>query len=248
MRRKALLLAAVACVGMLILTACTAAGSPNANQKNTGSLAENESQAADDSQENAGLDAGSTSGTTQEISGTVTSGFGSTGSGSSTGSGNSSGSTGTAVAGYGSGASGTASGGTGGSGSSSTDQPAGGASESQKESTSEEDVAGEFHFGGQDGSEDSGTADKEDIWSGTYTADEESVTIVYLDEETLSFSFSQAGISGQAEVNGSQAVYRGDDYYLVVFNVSNGVLDVSVSSEEDYDASGSPLIGTYIKQ
>lgn len=84
-----------------------------------------------------------------------------------------------------------------------------------------------------------------DVWSGSYVSEEESVSIALLDESTISFAFAQSGISGTASVNGMQAVYNGDDHYVVVFNLNGDLLDVSVSNEEDYDASGSPLNGTY---
>lgn len=88
----------------------------------------------------------------------------------------------------------------------------------------------------------------EDIWSGTYASGTESVTLTYINEDSVSFAFAQSGISGTAKVDGYQAVYNGDDHYVVVFSINNDVLDVSVSNEEDYDASGSPLIGTYVKE
>ncbi len=87
----------------------------------------------------------------------------------------------------------------------------------------------------------------EDVWSGTYESDQESVTITMLDEATISFAFAQSGISGTASVDGSQAVYSGDDHHVIVFNIGGGVVDISVSSEEDFDASESPLNGTYIQ-
>lgn len=90
--------------------------------------------------------------------------------------------------------------------------------------------------------------DADDIWSGVYIGDEETVTVALLNKESLSFSFEEAGISGTAAIKGHQAVYNGDDHHVVVFNVNNDMLDVSVSSEEDFDASGSPLIGTYIRE
>ena len=86
-----------------------------------------------------------------------------------------------------------------------------------------------------------------DIWSGTYVADDETLTIAMAEDTQISFSFADAGISGVADVRGSQAVYKGDDHYVIVFNINGTLLDVSVSSEEDYDASDSPLIGTYVK-
>ncbi len=87
-----------------------------------------------------------------------------------------------------------------------------------------------------------------DSWSGAYVSDDETVNIALLDETTISFAFAQSGISGTAAVNGMQAVYNGDDHYVVVFNLNGTILDVSVSNEEDYDASESPLNGTYMKE
>lgn len=94
------------------------------------------------------------------------------------------------------------------------------------------------------GSENSAAAD----WNGTYSSDTETVTISSIDDTAISFGFAQSGITGKAEVKGSQAIYHGDDYYVVVFDLSGSTLEVSVASEEDYDATGSPLIGTYTKQ
>ena len=91
-------------------------------------------------------------------------------------------------------------------------------------------------------------ASSSDGWTGAYAGNEESVSIALLDESTISFSFAQSGISGTASVNGMQAVYNGDDHYVVVFNKNGDVLDVSVANEEDYDASESPLNGTYTKE
>lgn len=87
-----------------------------------------------------------------------------------------------------------------------------------------------------------------DSWSGSYISDDETVNITLLDETTISFAFAQSGISGTAAVNGMQAVYNGDDHYVVVFNLNGTILDISVSNEEDYDASESPLNGTYMKE
>lgn len=91
-------------------------------------------------------------------------------------------------------------------------------------------------------------AQSSDIWSGTYVGAEETVTLAKLDDESVSFAFAQSGIAGTAKVSGSQAVYKGDDHHVIVFNVNDTVLDVSVSSEEDFDASESPLIGTYVRE
>lgn len=88
----------------------------------------------------------------------------------------------------------------------------------------------------------------EDIWSGTYASDQETVTIELVDEKTISFSFANAGIASTAEVDGTQAVYKGDDHHDVVFEMIEGVLNIAVLSEEDYDTSGSPLNGVYVHQ
>lgn len=85
-----------------------------------------------------------------------------------------------------------------------------------------------------------------DQWEGTYVSEEERVTVKKADEDTISFSFAQSGISGTADIEQNQAVFKGDDYHVVVFSLNGTVLTVSVSSEEDFDASDSPLNGTYI--
>lgn len=87
----------------------------------------------------------------------------------------------------------------------------------------------------------------EDIWSGTYASEQETVTISLIDAESFSFAFTNSGIASVAEVDGDTAVYRGDDHHNVVFGMNEGVLNITVSSEEDYDASASPLNGTYIR-
>lgn len=90
--------------------------------------------------------------------------------------------------------------------------------------------------------------DTADGWSGSYISDNETVNITLLDSTTISFAFAQSGISGTATANEMQAVFYGDDHYVVVFNRNGSVLEISVSNEEDYDASESPLNGTYIKE
>ncbi len=97
-----------------------------------------------------------------------------------------------------------------------------------------------------DGSGESPVA--QDIWSGTYVGDQDTVTIALVDEKTLSFSFANAGIASTAEIDGLQAVYKGDDHHDVVFEMIEGVLNITVLSEEDFDASGSPLNGVYVHQ
>lgn len=92
------------------------------------------------------------------------------------------------------------------------------------------------------------TGASEDIWSGTYASEQETVTITYTDTQSFAFSFANSGIASTAEVNGSQAVYRGDDHHVVIFEISGDILNITVSSEEDFDASGSPLNGTYVRQ
>lgn len=96
--------------------------------------------------------------------------------------------------------------------------------------------------------ESEGDAVVQDIWSGTYASGQETVTIALVDAKTLSFSFANSGIASTAEVDGATAIYRGDDHHVVVFEMNEGVLNVTVSSEEDFDASGSPLNGVYVRQ
>lgn len=100
--------------------------------------------------------------------------------------------------------------------------------------------------------EDADAAENEnaaaDIWSGSYEDSDESVSVQLQDDGNISFAFAQSGIYGTAEVNGTQAVFHGDDYHVVVFNISGDTLEISVASEEDFDASASPLNGTYIRK
>ncbi len=219
MKKKALIIAA-ALAGMLILTAC---GTDENGGSGSGTAA-----------------GGGTSGT-QAVSGTqVVQGDGGAGTGTS-----GQDQQGGSVSGEGQ-----QSGGTSGQdqqspgGSGEDQQNAGDSSQEQQGGEDQEDVLSDVPSVDED--EDSAAA--EDIWSGTYVGDGETVTVTKLGEDAISFSFAQSGISGTAAVNGYQAVYNGDDHHVVVFNISGTVLDVSVSSEEDYDASASPLNGTYVKE
>lgn len=108
-------------------------------------------------------------------------------------------------------------------------------------------AAGEFDGLDQVPGEDETGVVTGDIWTGTYGNDSETLTVIYIDSGTISFAFAQSGISGKAEVNGYYAVYKGDDHHVVVFDISDNVIEVSVSNEEDYDTAASPLIGTYVK-
>lgn len=86
-------------------------------------------------------------------------------------------------------------------------------------------------------------------WSGTYISDaEETLTLGVAENNSISFSFTNSGISGTAELNGSQAIYKGDDHHVVVFEYAEGAVQVTVLSEEDYDTSSSPLNGLYVSQ
>lgn len=235
MRHKALLLAASVVIGMLLLTACTS--SDGQIVQNTGAGTTQEMDSADNQVGGgSGTDTQDSWGAVQDNSGTVQDNSGMTQDNS-----------GAAQA-----TSGTIqnpdsdniSGGV-------SDQTAGQPdealqSESQKESTDGAGSETELpELPENTSGEKTGT---EDIWSGVYKAEQETVTVAFVDAQSISFSFAQSGISGVAAVDGYQAVYKGDDYHVVVFNLNNDVISVSVSSEEDYDASGSPLIGTYVKQ
>lgn len=97
--------------------------------------------------------------------------------------------------------------------------------------------------------EDSNTAMQDDGWVGSYiNENEEILKVSAVDETAITFAFTNAGISGTAELNGNQAVYHGDDYHVAVFDYAGTDIKVSVLSEEDYDASGSPLNGVYVRQ
>lgn len=113
-----------------------------------------------------------------------------------------------------------------------------GTSENQKQDVPE--ASGNDQAFGQE-------AQTADQWSGTYVSDSESVTVTMPDQNTISFAFAQAGISGTAKIEQGQAVFHGDDYHVVVFSLNGTVLNVAVSSEEDFDAADSPLNGTYIR-
>ena len=96
--------------------------------------------------------------------------------------------------------------------------------------------------------EDAPAGDAEEGWRGTYIGDDETVTVSAVSGNSISFTFTQSGISGSAAVDGDQAVYKGDDHYVIVFDLEGDILEVSVTNEEDYDASESPLIGTYVRE
>ena len=165
-------------------------------------------------------DVQNTSGNTQNVSGTA--------------SGNAQGAAGTA-SGNAQGTAGTASGdaqGTAGNGTGNTQDASG---------TASGDAQGTA--GNGSGSTQEAVADQ---WEGTYVSEEERVTVKKADEDTISFSFAQSGISGTADIEQNQAVFKGDDYHVVIFSLNGTVLTVSVTSEEDFDASDSPLNGTYI--
>lgn len=90
---------------------------------------------------------------------------------------------------------------------------------------------------------------QDDGWIGSYmNENEEILTISAVDDTSVSFAFTNAGIAGVAELNGTQAVYHGDDYHVAVFDYAGTDIKVSILSEEDFDASASPLNGIYARQ
>lgn len=226
MKRKVLVIAAVVAAGMLVLTACTS--SENTDMKEAGAGVSGGAAAAGTGSQDSAADAQGSTGSTGEADNTEAGTQG-----------------GQTVAGI------PVDGSTAGS-----DTAAGGNGSQNGGSSAAADpvdgtVSGEFdnvyQAGADDGGEDETDPVTGDIWTGVYGNDQETLTITYIDSATIYFTFEVSGIYGQAEVTGYQAVYKGDDYHVVVFNIHDNVVDVSVSSEEDYDASGSPLIGTYIK-
>lgn len=236
MKKRWIVLAAAAAAGVLLLTACT-------SKENMDSAAVGTSAGTADGQANntgiqtqGGADtAGTSAGTTGTSAGT---------SGASAGT---------------SGASADSSGTTPDAGGTSAGTSADGSQGTVSSDTSPTQIGEPIEDGGpvgevipdeyleEDGAE-AQTSVSEDIWSGTYSSETETVTVTYINEESLSFAFSQSGISGTAAIDGDQAVYKGDDYHVVVFGLSGDTINVSVSSEEDFDAAGSPLIGTYVRE
>ena len=97
--------------------------------------------------------------------------------------------------------------------------------------------------------EDPDGAEDTEGWSGTYlNENDETLTVSVVDTETISFAFTNSGISGMAALDGNQATYKGDDYHIVVFDFAGTDIKVSVLSEEDYDTSASPLNGVFVRQ
>lgn len=72
--------------------------------------------------------------------------------------------------------------------------------------------------------------------------DSESVTLNFSNDTAVDFSFRVSGIHGSAVVDGSKAVYTGDDDYTITFTPSQSSLTVEVGGD---DAASSPLNGTY---
>jgi hypothetical protein len=105
-----------------------------------------------------------------------------------------------------------------------------------------------------EGMDDGGDSDDEnnedgavsDSWTGSYnSASGESVSITLEEPETISFSFTNSGIAGQASVSGNTAVFQGEDNYTVTFSVSGDTLTVSSTDGEN---EGSAMDGTYDRQ
>lgn len=99
--------------------------------------------------------------------------------------------------------------------------------------------------------EDPDSVEDTEGWSGTYlNENDETLTVSVVDSETISFAFTNSGISGTAVLDGdgNQATYEGDDYHIVVFDFAGTDIKVSVLSEEDYDTSESPLNGVFVRQ
>lgn len=105
----------------------------------------------------------------------------------------------------------------------------------------------QFNAQNEDETDAADTGD--DGWNGTYVSESgETLTISIVDASTVSFSFANAGLSGNAELKDKQAVYHGDDQHVAVFDYAGTDIQVSILSEEDYDASNSPLNGIYVRQ
>ena len=112
----------------------------------------------------------------------------------------------------------------------------------------EEPTYDEINQNGDENPSDEEDGDDEASWNGSFTsASGETLTLEGADGSTVSFAFAQCGISGSAQkdANTGNYVYHGDDSAVIIFSLSGDTIDVSVTSEEDYDMSESPMIGSY---
>ena len=72
----------------------------------------------------------------------------------------------------------------------------------------------------------------------------ESVVIMLEQDNLISFRFSESMINGNAQTEGSNAVYQGDDGYTITFNVAGDTLMVEVGGE---DAETNNMNGIYMR-
>ncbi len=110
------------------------------------------------------------------------------------------------------------------------------------------DEGGELPDGAIPEDQDEAAALDSTAWGGTYATDQETLTITAGDDTSFSFSFANSVISGTATVNGSTAVYSGDDGHTINFAWYGTTIEVSVDNEDGNDTSASILNGTFVRQ
>lgn len=85
-------------------------------------------------------------------------------------------------------------------------------------------------------------------WDGIYSsATGESVTLAKADEHTVAFAFTQSGIGGNADADGNEAVYSGDDDMKIVFELGDTTVTVQVLNA-DGNEEESGMNGEYSRQ
>lgn len=93
---------------------------------------------------------------------------------------------------------------------------------------------------------DTGAGPATETFTGAFERSDggERVQITLLNDNAISFQFTNSGIGATAQAYGSTAVYYGDDGYSISFDVAGDMLAVSVDGE---DAKQSPMNGIYYR-
>ncbi len=88
-------------------------------------------------------------------------------------------------------------------------------------------------------------------WVGTFVGtSDETLSISAQSDTSVTFLFESSGIGGKASLDGSSAVFNGDDGFQINMSLDGDTIEVSLANTEDESASleESPLIGTYFRQ
>ena len=95
----------------------------------------------------------------------------------------------------------------------------------------------------------SGVTSSASGWDGVYVSGAgETLTMETADEWTLRFSFAVSGISGTADVEGSEAGYQGDDAMDVTCTLLGDTIQVSVTNAETGEIEETTVTGEYRRQ